>query len=102
MKNTYRNLFRNTYELAPKYDSHASFYGKAFVALNEKGNRKVLYSYQTLVAGIKDGELIIYSAYSDDWWSVTTRRHIAEFFGQEIGRALKPSEAKKMARIINE
>ena len=102
MKNTYKNLFKNTYNLSPVYDSHASFYGKAFVALNPSGDRKVLYSYCSLVAEVKDGVFIIYSGYSDEWWSVTTRRHIAEFFGQEIGRALKPSEARKMARIIAE
>lgn len=41
MKNTYKNLFKNTYELSPVYDSHASFYGKAFAALNPSEARKM-------------------------------------------------------------
>lgn len=59
------------YVLKPN-DSHKSFYGKAHVI--EKGNRKVLRSYNTDVAEIKDGKPVVYGLYS-----ATTTRHIKAF-----------------------
>ena len=94
-----KTLFANAYELSPIYDRHASFYGKAIVT--EEGDAKALYSYGVLVASYEDGKLTIYTD-DPNYWSATSRRHIAEFAGQQLGCALKPSEAKKMARIINE
>ena len=60
--------------LEPEYDSAQSFYKKARV--EDDGNK--LYSYDTLVAEIKDGKPIIYNAQS-----MTTRRHIRDFLLQK-------------------
>lgn len=66
---------QDTYELEPRYDSRKSFYGKARV---ETGNGvKKLYSYNTLVAEIRNGTPIVYGTYS-----ATTLRHITEFLKQ--------------------
>lgn len=91
-----KTLFANTYELSPIYDRHASFYGKAIVT--EEGRAKALYSYGTLVASYEDGKLTIYTDHPD-YWSATSRRHIAEFASQQTGHALKPSEAYRLAII---
>ncbi len=57
--------------LEPEYDSAVSFYKKARV----EGNK--LYSYDTLVAEIKDGNPVVYGTYSQ-----TTLRHIKEWLKQ--------------------
>ena len=64
-------------ELQTRYDARKSFYGKAQVeTLNGKVN---LYSYNTLVATVCDGVLIL----TCDWnYSQTTRRHVNEFVKQ--------------------
>lgn len=91
-----KTLFANAYELSPIYDNHASFYGKAIIT--EEGNAKALYSYGALVASYEGGTLTIYTE-NPNYWSATSRRHIAEFASQQLGRALKPREAYKMAVI---
>lgn len=60
--------------LEPEYDRAQSFYKKARV--EDDGNK--LYSYDTLVAEIKNGKPIIYNAQSQ-----TTRRHIRDFLLQK-------------------
>ena len=62
--------------LEPRYDSRNSFYGKARVVTKDNGDEE-LYSYGTLVAGIKDGK-----PYSKGKFSQTTSRHQREFFKQ--------------------
>ena len=62
-------------KLQPKYDSRKSFYGKAKVEMED--GKKVLYSYNTKVAEIKDGKAIVHGLYSD-----TTTRHIKDFLQQ--------------------
>jgi hypothetical protein len=57
--------------LEPRYDSRKSFYGKAKVEDDK------LYSYNTLVAEIKDGKPVVYGLYSQ-----TTARHIKEWLRQ--------------------
>lgn len=64
------------YELEPKYDNKKDFYGKANVV--DYGNRKVLRSYSTDVAEIKNGKAFVKGLYSQ-----TTTRHIKEFLKQE-------------------
>lgn len=67
------------FDLVPqKRDSRKSFYGKAKVV--DKGDGEYeLYSYDTPVAAVKNGEVI----YSDlRKWSATTDRHIREFLAQ--------------------
>lgn len=68
------------YKLRPIYDSHKDFYGKATVQEYEYGNNhfiKVLTSYQTQVAAIRDNKPEVYGTYS-----ATTLRHIKEFLLQ--------------------
>ena len=64
-----------TYELEAKFDSRKSFYGKAKV--HDVDGTKVLTSYDTHVAEIKDGKLSVFG-----WYSATTARHINEFAQQ--------------------
>src|SRR5205809_32877 len=81
-----------TYELTPKFDSRASFYGKAKVTEENTIEDNViahkLYSYDTHVATIlKDtvddtGTATIYGTYS-----ATTLRHIKEFLKQHNFKA---------------
>jgi hypothetical protein len=63
------------YELEPRYDARQSFYGKANV--RQEDGKKVLRSYNTDVAYIKDGKAHVGGTYSP-----TTLRHIKEFLKQ--------------------
>ena len=66
------------FELAPKFDSRKSFYGKAKIRLD--GDRQVLLSYDTPVAFIEPDRLPVML---DDWdSSQTTLRHVKEFLKQ--------------------
>lgn len=65
-----------TYELEARYDSRASFYGKARVEVHEDGTKR-LWSYSTHVASIKGGKPMVFDTYS-----TTTLRHIKEFLKQ--------------------
>lgn len=82
--------YQGTFELQPLYDSHKSFYGKAFVERwdTENGMKYVLKSYDTVVAVVtplgetgKDAE-----AYRVEigmrYLSATTLRHVKEFLAQ--------------------
>lgn len=64
----------NIYELAARFDSRKSFYGKAHVIELDNG-AKQLQSYNTIVGEIKNGK------YHQLWEgkSQTTTRHINEF-----------------------
>lgn len=65
-------------ELAARFDTRKSFYGKAQVAQDE--NDSILYSYNTKVAQIdKTGKLTLFPAWN---YSLTTRRHVREFVKQ--------------------
>lgn len=63
------------YDLSTNYDSRASFYGKARV--EERDGVKLLWSYTTNVATIKNGKAYVRGLYSN-----TTTRHIKEFLLQ--------------------
>ena len=65
------------YELHPQYDSRKSFYGKARVDTGDKDDKNKLFSYDTLVAEIKDGKPVVYGAFS-----ATTLRHIKDWLKQ--------------------
>lgn len=65
------------YRLNPQFDARQSFYGKAQVDTGDKGDQNKLYSYDTLVAEIKDGKPVVYGTYSQ-----TTLRHIKEWLKQ--------------------
>lgn len=62
-------------KLQPRYDRRKSFYGKAEV--REENGRKILKSYATDVAEIRNGKAYVYGTYSP-----TTLRHIKEFLLQ--------------------
>ncbi|MBO7694145.1 MAG: hypothetical protein J6T10_16120 [Methanobrevibacter sp.] len=70
------------YGLEPRYDARKSFYGKAQVDTGDKGDKNRLYSYDTLVAEIKDGKPVVYGTYS-----ATTLRHIKDWLKQNGFRA---------------
>lgn len=61
------------------YDSRKSFYGKATVEMTEDGI--TLYSYDTAIVEVNGDNVKAY------WngWSMTTGRHIKEFFLQFYG-----------------
>lgn len=66
-------------ELEARYDSRASFYNKALVETNDNGDI-TLYSYNTPICTISEyGDIT--NHFNDDI-SVTTSRHIKEFFKQ--------------------
>ena len=65
-------------ELAARFDSRKSFYGKATVAQDE--NDSILYSYNTKVAQVdKTGKLTLFPSWN---YSQTTRRHVREVVKQ--------------------
>ena len=64
------------YYLDCRYDSRASFYNKAQVEHFEDGT-KILTSYSTVVAVIKNDR-----AFINGFYSQTTTRHIKEFLRQ--------------------
>ena len=68
----------NVYELTCMYDARQSFYHKALVEISRDGKSKKLYSYETLVAEVKNGVPILHGKFSQ-----TTTRHQKEFFRQE-------------------
>ena len=95
-------------KLEPDFDGRKSFYGKAYV--DDRGNIKVLYSYETPVAMIKDGEVVLGKAtnrgypYSVWKYSPTTIRHVKEFLKQNgfTADSLKQMEKDYKVDFINE
>ena len=79
-----------TYDLSPRYDSRQSFYGKARVDTGDAGDKNKLYSYNTLVAEIKDGKPVVYGTYS-----ATTLRHIKDWLKQN---GFKAETAKQIMK----
>lgn len=64
------------YELMP-IDGRKSFYNKAFVTVDKRGN-ETLYSYNTpIIKKLVSGKLVKLW----DGWSATTGRHIKAFCG---------------------
>lgn len=76
------------YDLKPQYDARQSFYNKATVDTGDKGDKNKLYSYNTLVAEMKDGKPVVYGTYSQ-----TTLRHIKEWLKQN---GFKAENAKQI------
>lgn len=77
-------------ELQPQYDSRKSFYKKAMVESVEGGFK--LYSYNTLVAEVRDGKAMLRGFYS-----MTTLRHQKEFLKQ-LG--FEASSKKQMEQYL--
>lgn len=82
-------------ELEPKFANRKSFYGKAHVDTLEDGT-KVLTSYETKVASVKDGKVSILCDKED--LTQTTLRHIDEFLKQ-CGVQSLPK--KELVKLIN-
>lgn len=77
------------YDLSPRYDARASFYGKARV--EESFGTLKLFSYNTLVAEIdEDGKAKVYGYYSP-----TTLRHVKEFLKQNGFKAESKDQIMK-------
>lgn len=85
--------YEQPYELEPRYDSRKSFYGKATVRTWIATGEKVLRSYNTDVARIRNGQPIVHGTYSS-----TTLRHIKEFLKQNGFKA--ESQAQIIADYI--
>lgn len=65
------------YDMSPQYDNRQSFYGKARV--DDNGNEKTLYSYNTPVAKIVGNKVELLPKWD---FSQTTLRHVKEFLKQ--------------------
>ncbi len=65
-------------DITPQYDNRQSFYGKARV--DDNGNEKTLYSYNTPVAKIVGNKVELLPKWD---WSQTTLRHVKEFLKQK-------------------
>lgn len=82
--------YLGTSELQPLYDTHQSFYGKAFVEryASNGGTKLVLKSYGTIVAVVTpvgeedDGTEVHCVEIGMRYLSATTLRHVKEFLAQ--------------------
>jgi hypothetical protein len=81
--------YLGTFELQPLYDSHQSFYGKAFVERwdTEHGMQLVLKSYGTVVAKVtptySDEDITTYAVeIGMGCLGATSLRHVKEFLAQ--------------------
>lgn len=81
--------YQGMFELQPLYDSHQSFYGKAFVEryTTNEGTKLVLKSYGTTVAvvspaGEESGTEVYRVEIAMRYLSATTLRHVKEFLAQ--------------------
>lgn len=83
-------------ELEPKFANRKSFYGKAHVDTLEDGT-KVLTSYDTKVASVKDGKVSVLCDKED--LTATTLRHIDEFLKQ---CGVKSLPKKELVKLIDE
>lgn len=79
-----------TSDLEPRFDSRASFYGKAKVDTGDNDDENKLYSYGTLVAEIKNGKPVVYGTYSQ-----TTLRHIKDWLQQNGFKADSKSQIER-------
>lgn len=68
------------YELKPMFDKAKSFYGKARTEV--LGENKVLYSYVTKIAQIKNDKARVFLPHDTQTISATSLRHIKEFLKQ--------------------
>jgi hypothetical protein len=78
------------YDMSPQYDARQSFYGKARV--DDNGNEKTLYSYNTPVAKIIGNKVELLPKWD---WSQTTLRHVKEFLKQNGFEANSLAQMKK-------
>lgn len=87
------------YELAPRYDSHASFYGKAHI--EETPTYYYLISYDTKILKLEKSNNKITFLCCDEWaFSQTTNRHINEFLKQFTNET--PKSKKELLQMAKE
>lgn len=89
---------QNPTELHPIYATQKSFYGKAMVSTADD-NEHQLFSYGTLVAGFKDGDLSFLTGY-ENHLTLTTVKHINEFLSQNLGYSVKLTR-KQLKKLQN-
>lgn len=78
------------YDMTPQYDARQSFYGKARV--DDNGNEKTLYSYNTPVVRIVGDKVELLPKWD---WSQTTLRHAKEFLRQNGFEANSLAQMKR-------
>ena len=84
------------YELSPRYDSRASFYGKAHI--KETTKSYILVSYDTEILKLDKNTGKIKFLCSNDWaFSRTTIRHINEFLKQYTNE--NPKSKKELLQM---
>ena len=84
------------YELFPRYDSRASFYGKAHI--KETAKSYILISYDTEILKLDKSTGKIKFICSDEWaFSQTTNRHINEFLKQYTNET--PKSKKELLQM---
>lgn len=93
-----KELDESLYYLKPEHDSAQSFYNKATVEVKDDGS-KVLYSYNTPVVRIKDGEVNLLDLWDS---SMTTLRHVREFLQQEGFEVGSKSKMASMYECLSE
>lgn len=84
------------YDIVPT-DGRASFYGKAKVIKDGDSKDEKLYSYNTLVAELKDGKPVVYGTYS-----ATTLRHIKAWLTQHGFKAENSKQIMRDYGALNE
>lgn len=83
------------YNLEPINSTQKSFYGKAKVKEYSNG-AKLLYSYDTLVCGLRPNNEIAHIEYH----SLTTTRHINEFLSQNGHKKMTKKEIEKLTEKL--
>lgn len=86
------------------YDSRKSFYEKAMVLFHD--DKVTLYSYNTAIVEVDDDNITVLW----DGWSMTTGRHINEFFKQfydtpcnkKLFMKIQNGEVKTIEELQNE
>ena len=89
----------NIYELIPRYDSRASFYGKAHI--KETPAALILISYDTEILRLDKKTNTLKFLCRSEWaYTQTTNRHINEFLKQFTNeRPKSKSELLKLAGV---
>ena len=86
----------NYYELTPRYDRRASFYGKAHI--KETPAALVLVSYDTVILRLdKKTNTLRFLCHSEWAYTQTTNRHINEFLKQFTNE--KPKSKSELLKL---
>ena len=89
-------------ELTAHFSPQKSFYRKAYTQQADDG-AIMLYSYDTLVAIWKDGDINFITG--NDWHLTrTTVRHLNEFISQMLGysRSIGVADYRKLQKLAND